>query len=71
MTRPTQKYRVARALGVKTIQGFPTVTKAVMENLKTGSKTVMEYTKVEYDIGLDAALFTERFLRKAPRRQLR
>jgi len=65
------KYRVARALGVKTIQGFPTVTKAVMENLKTGSKTVMEYTKVEYDLGLDIALFTERFLRKAPRKQLR
>jgi len=65
------KYRVAKALGVKTIQGYPTVTKAAIENLKTGSKTVMEYTKVEYDIGLNDALFTERYLRKAPRKQLR
>ena len=65
------KYRVAKALGVKTIQGYPTVTKAGVENLKTGSKTVMEYTKVEYDVGLDDALFTERYLRKAPRKQLR
>jgi len=65
------KYRVAKALGVKTIQGYPTVIKAAINNLKTGSKTVMEYTKVEYDIGLDDALFTERYLRKAPRKQLR
>jgi len=65
------KYRIAKALGVKTIQGYPTVTKAAIENLKTGSKTVMEYTKVEYDVGLDDALFTERYLRKAPRKQLR
>ncbi|MFC1602350.1 outer membrane lipoprotein-sorting protein [Pseudomonadota bacterium] len=65
------KYRIAKALGVKTIQGYPTVTKAAVENLKTGSKTVMEYTKVEYDVGLDDALFTERYLRKAPRKQLR
>jgi len=65
------KYRIAKALGVKTIQGYPTVTKAEIENLKTGSKTVMEYTKVEYDVGLDDALFTERYLRKAPRKELR
>ncbi len=65
------KYRVAKALGVKTIQGYPTVTKASIDNLKIGSKTVMEYTDVEYDIGLDDALFTERYLRKAPRQQLR
>lgn len=65
------KYRVARALEVKTIQGFPTVTKARMENLRTGSATVMAYTKVEYNIGLDDSLFTERFLRKAPRKLLR
>ncbi len=65
------KYRVAKALGVKNIQGYPTVVKASMESLKTGSKTVMEYSKVEYNIGLDETLFTERYLRKAPRRQLR
>jgi len=65
------KYRVAKALGVKTIQGHPTVIKAEVQNLKTGSKTVMEYTKVEYDVGLNDALFTERYLRKAPRKELR
>lgn len=65
------KYRVATALMVETIQGHATVTKASMENLKTGSKTVMEYSKVEYDIGLPDDIFTERYLRKPPRKFLR
>ena len=65
------KYREAKALAVDTIQGFPTVTKASMENLRTGSKTVFSYSKVEYNIGLDDELFSERFLRNAPVKQLR
>ena len=65
------KYREAKALGVDTIQGFPTVTKASMENLRTGSKTIMQYRKVEYDIGLGDELFSERFLRKPPKKMLR
>ena len=65
------RYREAKALGVDTIQGFPTVTKASMENLRTGSKTIMQYRKVEYDIGLGDELFSERFLRKPPKKMLR
>lgn len=65
------KYRIATALKVDTIQGHATVTKASMENLKTGSKTVMEYSKVEYDIGLPDDIFSERYLRKPPRKFLR
>ena len=42
-----------------------------MENLKTGSKTVMEYSDVEYDIGLPDDIFSERYLRKPPRQFLR
>ena len=65
------KYREAKALAVETIQGFPTVTKASMEDLRTGSKTIMQYRKVEYNIGLDDELFSERFLRKPPKKMLR
>lgn len=65
------KYRVAKALAVETIQGYPTVTKASMENLRTGSKTVMTYRKVEYNIGLTDDIFSERYLRNAPKKQLR
>ncbi|MDT8449650.1 MAG: outer membrane lipoprotein-sorting protein [Wenzhouxiangellaceae bacterium] len=65
------KYREASALKVETISGYPTVTRSRMASLETGSNTVMEYLSVEYDIGLPKDIFTERYLRKAPRKYLR
>ncbi len=65
------KYRVARALKVETIQGYPTVTEAVMEDLDSGGKTRMRYNQVTYDIGMPEAVFTERYLRSPPRQYLR
>ncbi|MDT8439530.1 MAG: outer membrane lipoprotein-sorting protein [Wenzhouxiangellaceae bacterium] len=66
-----QKYREARALAVETISGYPTVTRAQMQSLETGSTTVMEYRSVEYGIGLPEDIFSERYLRRAPREYLR
>ena len=60
------QYRAANALKVETIQGHPTVTKASMTNLRTGSKTVIEYNEVKYDIGLSEDIFSERYLRNPP-----
>ena len=64
-------YRINKTLKVDTIEGFPTVTKSSMENLKTKSKTLMEYSKVSYNLDLPKEIYTERFLRKAPRKLLR
>lgn len=61
-----EKYRVATALKVDTIDGYPTVTKASMEDLRAGSKTVMQYQGVSYDIDLPDDIFSERYLRRAP-----
>ncbi len=66
-----EKYREYTALGVGTIQGNPTVTKASMKNLKSGSETTISYKNVKYDIGLPDNIFTERYLRKPPRKYLR
>ena len=66
-----KKYRVYRALKVETIQGRPTVTQASMENLQTGSKTVVTYSDVRYDAGLPEEIFNERFLRRPPLKYLR
>ncbi len=65
------KYKSYTALAVETIQGHETITKALAKNLSTGSSTLMEYSKVQYDVGLPDEIFTERFLRKAPRKYLR
>ena len=59
-------YRVAKTLGVKKIQGYSTVIKSQMTDLRTGGSTTMEYSSVEYDVGLSDDLFTERYLRTPP-----
>ena len=63
-------YRVIESKKVEVIQGFPTVVKSLVTDLKTGSKTEMEFTKVKYDINLDD-IFQERYLRRPPREAIR
>ena len=65
------KLRTISVNGVATVQGYTTVTKSTAENHQTGSKTVMEYSKVIYDTDLPEDIFSERYLRKAPKKYLR
>jgi hypothetical protein len=37
-----------------------------MKDLRTGGETTIEYTGVEYNVGLPKDIFTERYLRKPP-----
>jgi hypothetical protein len=43
-----------------------TVTRSQMTDLRTGVSTTMDYASVEYDVGLTADVFTERYLRTPP-----
>jgi outer membrane lipoprotein-sorting protein len=61
------KYREVEALEVKEIQGFPTVTKSRVRDITNGGETVSEFMDIEYNIGLDEKIFTERYLRRPPR----
>ncbi len=63
-------FRVIEALEIKNIQGHPAVTKLKAQDLDSGSNTVIEFSDIEYDIGLDSNVFTERYLRRPPRRWL-
>ena len=63
-------YRIIESVEIDQIQGFPTVLKAVVSDLKTGSKTEMQFTGVKYDIALKD-IFTERYLRRPPREAIR
>lgn len=65
------KYKTYTALNVETFQGYPTITKSEAKNLQSGSSTVMEYSKVTYDTDLPEDIFSERYLRKAPKKYLR
>ena len=66
-----EKYKTYTALAVETIEGHPTITKSEAKNLKTGGSTLMEYSSVQYDVGIPDDIFSERNLRKPPRKLLR
>jgi hypothetical protein len=60
-------YRLVEALEVKDIQGHPTVIKSRVQDLVNGGDTVSVFSDVAYDIGLGKDIFTERYLRRAPK----
>ena len=65
------KYKTYTALAVDTVEGRPTITKSEAKNLQTGGSTLMEYSSVQYDVGIPDDIFSERYLRKPPRKLLR
>lgn len=69
--RQGNSYRLYEVLEVRESSGFPTVTRAKMTSRKNGSHTVTEYSDVKYNVGLNERIFTERYLRRAPRSHLR
>lgn len=64
-------YRRVEALEISEIQGYPTVTKSRVTDLRSGGTTTMMFAFMKYDIGLDESLFSERSLRNPPRQWLR
>ncbi len=62
----SQKVEIIEVKEGEEIQKFPTVVKSVVSDLNTGSKTLMEFTDVKYNINLED-IFTERYLRRPPK----
>lgn len=62
-----KKYRIVEALETQEIQGFPTVIKSKVQDLSNGSETVSLFEDIKYNIGLKEDIFSERYLRRAPR----
>ena len=71
MDKNGKKYRVMEAIKVETIDDFPTVTKSRITDIESGGNTVMTFSDVKYNIGIPENAFTERYLRRAPRRWLK
>ena len=69
--RGETKYRELSVLEVDGIQGYTTIVKQKMSDLESGGHTVLEFSNVAYDLGLPEDIFTERYLRRAPREHLR
>lgn len=63
-------YKVFTADEVSDIKGIPTITKRTMKNTQSGHRTEVGYIKADYNIGIEDALFSERFLRKPPKNRI-
>jgi outer membrane lipoprotein-sorting protein len=53
---------------IQEIKGIPTIIRRSMRNLKSGHRTEVFYKSVDYNLGLDTGLFSERFLKQPPRK---
>jgi hypothetical protein len=60
-------YRKVTADKIEEIGGYPTVIVSTVEDVSRGSKTVNTFSNIQYDVGLNERLFSERFLRRPPR----
>ena len=69
--REGKKYRVYEALKAEKVQGYWTITKARMSDLRTKGETVVQYSDVRYNIDFPKDIFSERYLRRPPRKYLR
>lgn len=69
--KSNKSYRIVESTKVETIDGYPTVTAAKVSDKNIGGHTIMTYSKVKYDINLPEDIFSERYLRAAPRKHLR
>lgn len=59
--------RIVEAIQIETIENIPTVTKSKVTDLMSGGETVSAFKKIKYNIGLKEDVFTERYLRRAPK----
>ena len=64
-------YKIYETREIRTIQDFPTITKAVMKDLGSGHETEITIEAISYDAGLTPDLFQERFLRRPPTKWIR
>ena len=68
-------YRVFTSDEIRQIEAGPTnvatVLRRTMQNVKTGHRTEVTFSEVEYDVGIGDDLFTEASLRRPPRRWIR
>lgn len=69
--KQNELYRLFDLPEIKNIDGIPTITRRVMKNVKTGHRTEVTLQEVEYNVGIEDNIFSERYLRKPPLQWIR
>ncbi|WNO08487.1 outer membrane lipoprotein-sorting protein [Teredinibacter sp. KSP-S5-2] len=55
---------------VETVKGYPTVTQSKITDHKSGGYTLMQFRFMDYDLGIEESIFSERSLRNPPQKWL-
>ena len=63
--------RIFTAERVDEIEGIQTATLRKMENVRKGQYTTVEFTSIDYNIGMKEDIFTERYLKNPPREYIK
>ncbi len=63
--------KVFSADEIKEIKGFSTVVERTMKNIQSGHKTEVTLFKTDYNLDIDDSLFSERFLKRPPKKWIK
>ena len=63
--------RIFTAEKIEEIDGYLTMTVRKIENLKKKSHTVVSFSSIDYNSGIDEDIFTERYLKNPPRKYIK
>jgi hypothetical protein len=63
--------RVFHAEKIEDVDGILTVTVRSMEDVKKGSKTTVQFSRIDYNLGMTDDIFTERYLKNPPRQYVK
>ncbi|GBD95894.1 MAG TPA: outer membrane lipoprotein-sorting protein [Nitrospirae bacterium] len=53
------------------IKGYPTVVERTMKNIRSGHRTEVTFLKTDYNTGIPDRLFSERFLKRPPKKWIK
>ena len=59
--------KIMRAEKIEVVDGITTITSRSMEDVKKKRKTTVEFSRINYNVGLTDDIFTERYLKTPPR----
>jgi len=63
--------RIYTSEKIEEIEGIKTTTIRKMENVKKKRYTTVEFTNIDYNVGVKETIFTERFLKNPPREYIK
>jgi uncharacterized protein len=66
--RHDRLFKVFSGEVIQMVEGHPTMLRRSMRDVSSGHATIVEMAGVDYDLGIEADVFTERYLRRPPAR---